>query len=199
MPALEPRPPAAPPVVTEERVRILSTKWDGSPHNDYYGFVIAERGGLEAGPPADGTPQPLRLLVPAGHVIRSYRGEYLVRVAFTALFWPGADRWWNVEHNHWTLLRQDGRSTSETYANVSTPARLEGDTLHWIDLDLDVIVRDGAVSLLDEDEFEEHGARWSYPDDLVRQAREAAEQLLALAEVRAHPFDRHAHVWLERP
>ncbi len=64
--------------------------------------------------------------------------------------------------------------TSEVYCDITTPARWESDdTVHLIDLDLDVVRRraTGLVELLDEDEFAEHRARFGYPDDVVAEAR----------------------------
>jgi protein associated with RNAse G/E len=176
--------------VTDRAVRVYSTKFDGSLHNDFTAWLIEPR------EPSEGTP--LRLFVPEGTVIQSYRGEQTTRIAFTALFWPGLDRWWNVYHNHRVFQRPDGRWTPESYANVSTPASFDGETLRWVDLDLDVVVRDGAVELLDEDEFTDHRARMAYPEDLAARALEAASALVDLAGRRETPFDRAAHIWAPR-
>jgi uncharacterized protein len=170
-------------------VRIVSTKFDGSLHNDFAGRLIEDWTGLE-----DPT-APLRLFVPEGTPIQSYRGDLVVQVPFTALFWPGQERWWNVYHNHRTLQRSDQRWTPESYANVSSPATFDGETVRWVDLDLDVTIRAGVVELLDEDEFAEHRVRMGYPDDVVSGALEAASKLLELAARRAPPFDRDRHIW----
>jgi len=187
--ALSPRerPPGAP--VTGRPVRILSTKFDGSLHNDFAGRLI------EGGAELEGPATPLRVFVPEGTAIQSYRGDQVVQIPFTALFWPGQERWWNVYHNHWTLQRGDQRWTPESYANVSSPATFDGETLHWVDLDLDVTIRAGVVELLDEDEFAEHRARMRYPEHIVTSALEAASTLLELAARRAPPFDRETHIW----
>ncbi len=166
-------------------VRILSTKYDGSPHNDY----MAEL--LDAGDPASGAP--MRLLVPRGTLIRSYRGDYPSRVTFTALYWPGADCWWNVEHNHEAWRGRSGTAML-SYANISTPAEFDGETLRWVDLDLDVIVTDGSPQIVDEDEFVAHITRFAYPPDLVARATEAATTLLGLAARHAPPFDRETYL-----
>ncbi len=173
--------------VTDRLVRILSTKFDGSLHNDFVGRLIEdERTGPEA---------PLRVFVPAGTSIQSYRGEQVVRIPFTALFWPDADRWWNVYHNHWTIQRGGQRWSPEVYANVSLPASFDGATIRWVDMDLDVTIRNGIVELLDEDEFEEHRARWKYPEHTVLRSLEAASALQELARGRTPPLDRASHVW----
>ena len=149
-------------------VRIVSTKFDGSLHNDFAGRLIEDAGGTED-PSA-----PLRVFVPEGTPIQSYRGDQVVRIPFTALFWPAEDRWWYVYHNHWTQQRADQRWTPESYANVSSPATFDGETIRWVDLDLDVTIRTGVVELLDEDVFAEHRVRMAYPEALVASALEDA-------------------------
>ncbi len=178
-------------LVTGRRVRVLSTKYDGSPHYDQYGWLLDT--------PGTGQDLPLRVLIEAGTELRSYRGTFATRIDFTFLFWPGQDRWYNVEHNHRVVARPDGRLSTSSYANVSTPATFDGDTVRWVDLDLDVTIRDGVVELVDEDEFDEHRARMAYPAAVVARARAAAEELQRLARLGAPPFDRDTHIWRRSP
>ena len=77
-------------------------------------------------------------------------------------------------------------------------ARWEGDTVHLIDLDLDVVRRraTGLVELRDEDEFEEHRARFGYPEDLVRESRLAADRLMGALGDGTEPFASAYRKWL---
>lgn len=160
-------------------VRVLSTKYDGSPHYDYAARFVEHDDAL------------LTLFVPAGTTMTSYRGVFPTRVAFTALFFTDGDRWYNCYHNHWTAPG----ATIESYANVSLPAKFDGETVRWVDLDLDVLVRrTGGASIVDHDEFLEHRERFDYPDTLVRRAASTAAELLALARERRTPFDRDAQL-----
>ncbi|MCC6236761.1 MAG: DUF402 domain-containing protein [Dehalococcoidia bacterium] len=177
-------------LVTRQRVRVLSTKYDGSQHYEQHGWLLEAPGG-----DLDAPDVPLRVLLEAGTELRSYRGTFPAAIDFTMLFWPGQDRWYNVEHNHWVVTRPDGRLSTSSYANVSTPATFDGDTVRWVDLDLDVTVRDGLVELVDEDEFDEHRTRMAYPESVITRAREAASELLRLAVLGAPPFDRDTHIW----
>ena len=88
--------------------------------------------------------------------------------------------------------------TSEVYCDITTPARWEGDTVHIIDLDLDVVRRraTGAVELRDEDEFEEHRAEFGYPEEVVGEARAAAEKLLVALGDGSEPFASDYREWL---
>ena len=170
--------PPRPPVRT---VRVLSTKYDGSPHYDYDAQFVDHDGAR------------LRLYVPAGTQMTGYRGSMRTRVAFTALFFTDGDRWYNCYHNHWT----GRRASIESYANVSLPAEFDGEVVRWVDLDLDVLVRrTGGASIVDHDEFLEHRERFGYPPALSRRAADTAVELLALARDRHAPFDREAHLAL---
>jgi protein associated with RNAse G/E len=172
------------------RIRVLSTKYDGSLHNDYEALLIDEESSTS---PDD---ECLRLYVAQGTPLHSYRGDGPIGVGFTALFWPGADRWFNVYHNHWPTQRH----AIETYVNVSLPAEFDGETIRWVDMDLDVVVRTGhRIELWDEDEFAEHLEQFRYPDNVVARARAAAGELMRAAAAGEPPFDRASHIWVQKP
>jgi protein associated with RNAse G/E len=158
-------------------VRIASTKYDGSIHYEFEAELLSYEGAM------------LTLRVARGTVLKGYRGDVDVETAFTALFWT--DRHYNIYHN----VSPAGRRGIMSYANIATPARLDGDVLRWIDLDLDVFTsEDGTVTLDDVDEFEEHRARFAYPDELVAEVFAARDELLELAKTGGFPFDREAHL-----
>jgi hypothetical protein len=88
--------------------------------------------------------------------------------------------------------------TSEVYCDITTPARWDGDTVHIVDLDLDVVRRreSGLVELRDEDEFAVHRESFGYPDDLVEEAYAAARKLLVALDDGTEPFATHYRKWL---
>ena len=98
----------------------------------------------------------------------------------------------------WTGMFNPPPRTSEVYCDIATPARWEDDTVHIIDLDLDVVRRraTGAVELRDEDEFDEHRQRFGYPDDVIAEAREAAEHLMTALGDGTEPFATAYRKWL---
>ncbi|HEY5651893.1 MAG TPA: DUF402 domain-containing protein, partial [Acidimicrobiia bacterium] len=83
------------------------------------------------------------------------------------------------------------------YVDICTPAAWPSDDrVEAIDLDLDVAVApDGRAVVLDEDEFDEHRVRYSYPDDLVVGARAATEYVLGAIESGHGPFNGIADEW----
>lgn len=81
------------------------------------------------------------------------------------------------------------------YCNICTPATFvataEGPEIHFVDLDLDVLVwHDGGCVVTDEDDFAENSARYAYPPETIAAARNAVEALLAAVRDRSAPFDR---------
>lgn len=81
--------------------------------------------------------------------------------------------------------------------DVSTPVTWSSDhRVETFDLDLDVTVGpDGQVSVLDEDEFDDHRIRYAYPQELVTGARAATIQVLELIDTGRGPFGGAADRW----
>ena len=104
------------------------------------------------------------------------------------------DRWYNVWH-----FRDD---TTDPlwfkvlwYCNVALPASFDGETLRWVDLDIDIrCYRDGAPEVLDEDEFEQHRVELGYPAEVVERALAARDEVLRLAQERVFPFDYETQI-----
>ncbi|MDA0270313.1 MAG: DUF402 domain-containing protein [Chloroflexi bacterium] len=168
-----------PTTVAGRRIHVLSKKFDGSTHYSYTARFIDQAGPL------------IRVWVEAREPYVSYRGEGLMREGFTALFFT--DRWYNIFHN----LRPMGRRGYLTYTNVGTPATFDGETLRWVDLDVDIVRTVDAIHVDDEDEFALHAQTMAYPDDLVDRVRATRDEVLRLVETDAFPFNRMDH--LPRP
>jgi uncharacterized protein len=126
----------------------------------------------------------LRVSYPMGTVVHHFtrRAEFIEKTNTEAWFWRS--RWYNVYVN----IYEDG-SLKSFYCNVAMPPNLDHDEIHWIDLDLDVqIFPDGTYAILDEDEFDEHKVKYGYPDDVQARARQAVDEIIALARLRTEPF-----------
>lgn len=155
-------------------IRSESTKYDGSIHYEFDTHLIDHVDGC------------LRLWIPAGTPNRSYRGEGAFEVDCVMLVFPGDEhRGFNVVH-HAAPIRGILAAS-----DILTAALLDGSTLRWIDLDLDVEVHeDGRPELVDEDEFEEHQVRYRYPTEMIEGARRSATTAFDLARTASFPFDR---------
>ena len=160
-----------------ETIRVVYTKYDGSAHRDYPARRLSEDDlGIWVG-------------VPRG-TESVYHGRPSVEQIPFVLLIPHA-AWW-------TGMFNPPPRTSEVYCDITTPARWEGDTVHIIDLDLDVVRRRETqlVELRDEDEFGVHRAAFGYPDDLVAEAYVAAEKLLVALGDGSEPFATEYRKWL---
>jgi uncharacterized protein len=160
-----------------ETIRVVYTKYDGSAHRDYPARRLSEDDlGIWVG-------------VPRG-TESVYHGRPSVEQIPFVLLIPHA-AWW-------TGMFNPPPRTSEVYCDITTPARWEGDTVHIIDLDLDVVRRRETqlVELRDEDEFAVHRAAFGYPDDLVAEAYAAAEKLLVALGDGSEPFATEYRKWL---
>ena len=160
-----------------EMVRVIYTKYDGSAHRDYPARRLAE--------------DDLGIWVGVTRGTASvYHGQPSVEQIPFVLLIP--------HHAWWTGMFNPPPRTSEVYCDITTPARWEGDTVHIIDLDLDVVRRRATqlVELRDEDEFADHRVRFGYPDDLVVEAYAAAEKLLTALGDGSEPFAGEYRKWL---
>ena len=96
--------------------------------------------------------------------------------------WHYADRWYNVFEVH---AREDGHVRG-WYCNVTRPARIADGEVRADDLALDVLILpDGEVTVLDEDEF----AALDLSPDEQRRARAAVDDLRRAAREGAPPFE----------
>lgn len=87
------------------------------------------------------------------------------------------------------------RNGLKIYIDLSTdigwaPLRPAGWEVHSIDMDLDVVERNGrGVYLEDADEFAEHAVEFGYPAELSASIQATADRLLADVAAHVAPFD----------
>jgi len=99
----------------------------------------------------------------------------------------------------WVAAWQGEPSASDLYVHVTTPPDYGNGRLTCIDLDLGVLRwRDGSVTLVDEDEFEDHRVRFGYPSEVVKEAGTTAAWLQEAVAERRPPFDGTGEDWLSR-
>lgn len=99
----------------------------------------------------------------------------------------------------WTAVFYGESAKSKIYCDVSTPPHWSHDgEVTMVDLDLDVLRlhEDEQPRLLDEDEFAEHQARYSYPTEVVSQAIQTAAWLTEAIKAGTEPFGNAFRPWL---
>ncbi len=96
--------------------------------------------------------------------------------------WFFADRWYNIME-----VRDVGESLKGWYCNVTHPAEFGRDRICYRDLALDLwVAADGAMTTLDEDEFDADAAIDAHAR---AQALHALDHLRAMVIHRLSPFD----------
>jgi uncharacterized protein len=102
-----------------------------------------------------------------------------------------ADGWWIANWNG------PGETDISVYVDVTSKPSVQPDVVSAIDLDLDVVrLRDGTIRVLDEDEFAEHQVRYSYPAEVIEQARATTDDLVAWLTAGTEPFAAVGSAWL---
>jgi protein associated with RNAse G/E len=157
--------------VTQWRIEVR--KWDQRLHYAMFATLVEDDG------------ERLWFAAQVGTVIEhfTYGSIWSTIAPFDLVLWR--DRWYNV------YINADVSGVLEHYyCNVALPPIIEGHTLSFVDIDLDVrFWLDGRHEVLDEDEFIAHTALFGYPDDVQRRARQTVQELLALWQARQPPFD----------
>jgi protein associated with RNAse G/E len=163
--------PQADPLVDESPITVRSLKYDGRVHREWRARLVARADSLVV---VEG--------VFESEVRHPLLGTLAVGTRSTEYYWT--DRWYSVFR-----FREPGGTLRNYYCNVNRPARFDGRALTFVDLDIDVLVApDFSYSVLDEDEFAAHAARYEYPREVHEQVPRALADLIEMIEGRRFPF-----------
>jgi protein associated with RNAse G/E len=102
-------------------------------------------------------------------------------------------------HEGWWVLHFNGpvRPISHFVDITTQPTMAEG-RIEMIDLDLDLVVLgDGTVEVVDEDEFEINQVELGYSREMIRRARNETERVARLLRRGEEPFFAVAEHWLQ--
>jgi len=95
------------------------------------------------------------------------------------------DHWYNV----FRFAAPDG-TLRNYYCNVNVPPTFDGQTLSYVDLDLDILVEpDFSYRILDLEDFERNAEDYGYSVAVRANARRAVDELVRMIETRAFPFN----------
>jgi protein associated with RNAse G/E len=95
------------------------------------------------------------------------------------------DRWYNV----FRFVEPDG-TLRNYYCNVNVPPTFDGETLSYVDLDLDILVEpDLSYRILDVEDFERNAEDYGYSVEVQANARRAVDELVRMIETSAFPFN----------
>ena len=95
------------------------------------------------------------------------------------------DRWYNV----FRFAEPEG-TLRNYYCNVNVPPTFDGETLSYVDLDLDILVEpDLSYRTLDVEDFERNAEDYGYSVEVQANARRAVDELVRMIETCAFPFN----------
>jgi uncharacterized protein len=160
------------------KLLLHSTKYDGSLH---YRYPVVE---------IQRTEDRLTTFLSPGFPVESYRGGWTSAKYFLSTFWIGRPY---VLHVRW-----DSAWTPEfLYVDITTGTNWNDQLVQYVDLDLDLILRDGSphIHLDDEDEFDANRVRWNYPPELVKTCRDATGEVRRLLGSGKKPFSTSMFAW----
>lgn len=154
---------------TGDQFKIISTKHDGLLHRSWEkNIVLSYENGILVG----GNNQTL---------VTEANGNAW-RTTEPALFYFTKQHWFNV-------IIVFEKSEHYYYCNISSPFKWIGDALHYIDYDIDLIVKsDYTYDIVDENEFVKNKQTYLYPDYVEKEAYDAIDQLVGFIEMRKGPF-----------
>ncbi|MBW5447587.1 DUF402 domain-containing protein [Cohnella sp. CFH 77786] len=110
---------------------------------------------------------------------------------------------WTLEFfpfDAWFTVSADvvGGQIQQYYCNINEPAKLEDNTVSFVDLDLDLIHRNGEWRVVDEDEFERNSVKFAYPDGLIHRAKLELANLQSRIQNKGFPFDGSLERFIDR-
>ena len=95
------------------------------------------------------------------------------------------------KHNWYNIVAQLKKKGLYYYCNIASPVIIDGNTIKFIDYDLDLrIFPDNNYKILDKGEYEYHKRIMKYPKDLQKILTFKLKELINRFEKRDFPFDR---------
>ena len=158
-------------------IRVEKCKWDGRVSASERAYVISSAPSVQAWFVPPGTPRAR----PTLHTTESSVGDQL---------WVTAvDEWWVL------CASADGDTITDLVVHAAAPVEPAAQgVLTWIDLDLDLEIHAGRISMEDLEVFHDHAATMAYPNDVIRGAWSGIARLAPRYTTREWPFDG----WLDQ-
>lgn len=164
-------------------VHVACTKWGGGQHWTFDATLLGtDRFGTWIG-------------APAGTLLQRPGAEIRLEAHAVQLLTPGA----------WSTPTFYGRPVPgaslgvDVYVDIITGCHDDTGTWRMIDLDLDVVrTHQGAVEIVDQDEFAEHQVDLGYPPDVIAGADAAASEVAAAIARGDEPYATVGWHWLDR-
>ena len=153
-------------------ILVRACKYDGREHRRWSAQLIKQEGSL--------------IILDArfsDEIIHDSLGTIAAGTHSLEYYW--LDRWYNIFR-----FAEPNGDLRNYYCNINRPPSFDGETLSYVDLDLDILVApDLSYRILDVEDFERNARDYSYPAELQTRAQEAVNELVTLIELKQFPFD----------
>ena len=153
-------------------IEVCSYKYDGLLHRTWPAELVRQEGSL--------------IVLDAkfsAEVIHDLLGTIASGTHSLEYYW--LDRWYNIFR-----FAEPSGSLRNYYCNVNVPPTFDGETLSYVDLDLDILVEpDLSYRILDVEDFERNAEAYSYSVEVKANAHRAVTELVSMIENHAFPFD----------
>ena len=157
---------------SQKNIIVRACKYDGAEHRRWPARVLRQEGSL---------------LVLDAEFVEDIEHDLLgtIVAGTTSIEYYWLDRWYNV-----FCFTPPQSNRQVYYCNLNIPPTFDGQTLSYIDLDIDLLVEsDFRHRVLDREEFEQNARRYGYSNEVRLNAERAFEDLIGLIEFRAFPFN----------
>ena len=157
---------------SQKNIIVRACKYDDAEHRRWPASILRQEGSL---------------LVLDAKFVEDIQHDLLgtIIAGTTSIEYYWLDRWYNVFC--FTLPESNIRTY---YCNLNIPPTFDGQTLSYIDLDIDLLVEsDFRYRVLDREEFEQNATSYGYSNEVRLNAEKALDQLIGLIESRAFPFN----------
>jgi len=151
---------------------INARKFDGSIHRTWTAKLVESKGSL---------------LVFLGEFDREVTHPDLgvIRRGTLSYEYYWLDRWYNVFRFH-----EPNDDFRNFYCNINMPPSFEGDTLDYVDLDIDILVsKDSDIQLLDQEEYEENSNFYGYSPEIQNRVAKSISELRNMIRLNQFPFE----------
>lgn len=161
-----------------KRLTIEARKLDGCPHYSWDGYVLKQ------------TKDYLLVANIPGRTLHHHRRATVYTYDNYSLeFYP-------FEADFTVGLDIERTGEMSYYCNICLPSVLQDETLSFIDLDLDLVYRNGVWQVVDEDEFMENQRLYHYPVELIERTRASLLNLQERIAQQQFPFDGYLDAFI---
>ena len=153
-------------------IRVEKCKWDGRVSASEPAYLVTSAPSVQAWFVPSGTRRTRPTLGATESVVRD------------ELWVTAVDEWWVL------CASADGDTITDLVVHAAAPVEPAAQgVVTWIDLDLDLEIHAGRISLEDLEVFQDHAATMAYPNDVIRGAWSGIARLAPRYTTHEWPFD----------